>query len=544
MVYNLINTPCTRLNNTVGDGTTTAIVFTSHLFDQYNRRKNSLETLYRLPRTFNQTWDECIQALIEDVQTRAKGIDAFDYDTIYNICYVVSNGNHEVSDAIASIYKENGSPVIRQKDSPTNKSYIEPIRGYETTANLIDDAYVKNEDLSVEEKNPFVMLFDHKIESDFCEKIIFSINEVLKAQNRKLIIFAPYYDALLCNTRLRQLLAYEYQQQGKINLICTQYNIGKMGEHGLLDLAAIMGCTIINQPLATQIMNDFDKTSSDRFVEEVLENPSFGYHGIIGAIDSAIMSCANGTLIQPKDIDSNETYQDILRGAKKHLEQLIATTSNERSSYSAKLYDARERVARLEMNNFIYYVGANSALQKKILWDSVEDVIKCVRSAIQHGVVPGCQLSIISACREHINAITEGENKILSDKERLEAMIYSIIQDAWIDTYIDILNGPDGMGMIKTVDMWYSVKAEYVDDLKQRVVDKLKGVVKESIERETVFDLERLEYNPDIITSAETDQMVLVAGSELIKILISGNQCIFLDADINESHNETQQVYV
>ena len=59
-----------------------------------------------------------------------------------------------------------------------------------------------------------------------------------------------------------------------------------------------------------------------------------------------------------------------------------------------------------------------------------------------------------------------------------------------------------------------------------------------------MFDIETLEYNSDIITSAETDIMVLTVASELVKILISGNQCIFLDSDINESHQETKDIYV
>ena len=37
--------------------------------------------------------------------------------------------------------------------------------------------------------------------------------------------------------------------------------------------------------------------------------------------------------------------------------------------------------------------------------------------------------------------------------------------------------------------------------------------------------------------------MVLRAVSELIKILIGGNQCVFLDADVNESHQEEVDVY-
>ena len=53
----------------------------------------------------------------------------------------------------------------------------------------------------------------------------------------------------------------------------------------------------------------------------------------------------------------------------------------------------------------------------------------------------------------------------------------------------------------------------------------------------------KLEGHTDIITSAETDIMVLTAASELIKILTSGNQCIFLDSEVNMSHQDDVTVY-
>ena len=61
---------------------------------------------------------------------------------------------------------------------------------------------------------------------------------------------------------------------------------------------------------------------------------------------------------------------------KTQLNETIKTIEAERQSYAMKIYDIESRLNRLEMKNYIYYIGANSALQKNILWDQVDDVIK------------------------------------------------------------------------------------------------------------------------------------------------------------------------
>ena len=547
MIYNLMKAPCTRLNNTVGDGTTTAIVFASKLYRRYMNRKGNLETLYRLPRTFVQTWDDMIEEISEEVRNRAVSIDPNDRKTIYNICYVTSNGNDEISNNIANVYAETPSPVIKQKDSPTNKSYIVPVGGFDFEANLIDEGYVKNEDLSVEEKEPCILIFDYKIESEVCEQFLIPLNDALRAQNKKLVVFAPFYDAFLCNTTLKQYMNHEYQKYGALNLILCQYSTGKLPKHQLTDLATVLRTFVINQDLFKDMKQVLDGTSVDLFIEDVMENESHPYYRLFGTCDSVMLSCTNGTLFKVSDIESDERYQDVLRAAKKELEDIKAKTDYEKQSFAAKIYEANLRVSQLQMNNYIYYIGANSSLQKKITWDSVEDVIKCVRSAIKHGTVPGCQLTIYSAAYDIMQKIVEGktdeEIKSLSNEDKLKIVILDLIQDAVCDTYTQVLYGPEGMGIIKTIDMWQYIGDDGVEELKNRAIAKMKEIITKSIEQNQVFDLEHLCYDPTIITSAETDVMVLRAASDLVKILISGNQCIFLDVDVNETHNETQEIY-
>lgn len=548
MIYNLIKAPCTKMNNTVGDGTTTAIALTSALFNNYKYYEGTLDTLYRLPRQFTKSWDNNINIIINKIKENSTVIDPTDWDTIYNIAYVVSNGNGEISKAIADVYKEAKSPSIKQKDSPTNKSYIEKIDGFEFPANLITDAYVRNEDLSVEENNVNVMIFDFKIDTDMLSEVIIPINNVLRAMNKKLVVLAPTFDEYMCKTVLDQYINSEYRQYQKLNLIMAQYQFGKLEKHQAEDLAVVLNTKVIDQDLYKVLHDAVVGSNIDDLVEDIFDNNEHLCYRFIGSAAHAMMSCSNGSIFKVSaDIKDNQYYQDALRVANKELEDVINQTDSERQSYSSKIYDAQSRVLQLEMKNYIYYIGADSALQKQIIWDAVEDVIKCVRSAIKYGVVPGCQLTIIKIIKDMITEII-GDGKDISgldNNQKLNYTILSIILQSCIDVYTKVLHGPEGMGIIKLIEGWdlmdYS-KEEAKNTIRKKAAEKCLEIINKSIETNTVFDLETLTYNDNIITSAETDWMVLSAASELVKILISGNQCIFLDSEINDSHDEIREV--
>ena len=555
MIYNLIKAPCTKMNNTVGDGTTTAIALTNMLFSRYKANKEVIDNLYRLPRTFVEVWDSIIDEICNRVTAMSKPVDPEDYNTIYSIAYVTSNGNHEVSNNIAMTYKEAKTPAIKQKDSPTNKSYIESVDGFEFPANLIDTIFIRNQDLTAEENNISIMIFDHKIDTDIFTNIIVNVNEIFKAMNKKLLIIAPSYDAYMCDTVLEQYIKAQYRQYGRINLILAQYNAAKLTKYQLSDLSVILRCKVINQAIVAGINDMLNEKSMDEIIDNSISNEEFEYAGIIGFADEALLSCNNGSIFKVSDIESYDRYQQTLDHARKELNDIKAKIDYEKQSYAAKIHEANSRVLQLEMKNYIYYIGADSELQKQITKDSVDDVIKCVRSAIKYGIVPGCQLSIIRACINIINEIkstyfedidnpTEEEAKLCTNTDKLKIEIAYIIYTACLDLYIKVLNGPEDMGIIKMVDGYNEVTNETKEEFNKKVIDLTNSILTNSIDKYQVFDLEKMDYNPNIITSAETDVMVLRSVSELIKILISGNQCIFLDSEINDSHQETDEAFV
>lgn len=538
LVLNLIKAPCTKMNNTVGDGTTTVIALTNALFQRYRNQEKSLYSLYRLPRELTKCLDSVVEEIIEQIQKRAQPLDPTDYDKVFNLAYVVSNGNKEVSSQIAKVYAESKSPVIKLKDSPTNRSYIEAVEGFSFPTNAIDSIYVTNEDLSATEQDVMTMLFGQKITRDLLESIIVPVSKVAHLSQKKLLVIAPSYDDYMCETVLGQFANAEIRQFGSVNTLMLQYRMADIEQGQRDDLAVILRSKTINQLVLNDIREAI-QLSPEKFVSDAYKDPSSPMYRMLGHADTAFISCTNGSIFTSQNIEQDEAYQQALKNAQAELDAVVRSSSMERQSYSHKIYDARARVLQLQMKNYVYYIGADSELQKQILWDSIEDVVKCMRSAIRCGVVPGCQLTIINVCKKLLNKCDETTPPLRTE-------LLTMIMSACMEVYEMVLHGPDKHGLVKMIKDWNTAYQgdEGAAKLAATAVELGYNIIGRSITENRVFDLETRTFNTNIITSAETDVMVLRAATELVKILISGNQCIYVDEEINSTHQETKEVYV
>ena len=538
LVLNLIKAPCTKMNNTVGDGTTTVIALTNALFQRYRNQEKSLYSLYRLPRELTKCLDSVVEEVVEQIQKREQPLDPTDYDKVFNLAYVVSNGNKEVSSQIAKVYAESKSPVIKLKDSPTNRSYIEAVEGFSFPANAIDSIYVTNEDLSATEQDVMTMLFGQKITRDLLESIIVPVSKVAHLSQKKLLVIAPSYDDYMCETVLGQFANAEIRQFGSVNTLMLQYRMSDIEQGQRDDLAVILRSKTINQLVINDIKEAI-QLSPEKFVSDVYNDPSSPMYRMLGHADTAFISCTNGSTFTSQNIEQDAEYQQALKNAQAELDAIVRSSSMERQSYSHKIYDARARVLQLQMKNYVYYIGADSELQKQILWDSIEDVVKCMRSAIRCGVVPGCQLTIINICKNLLNKCDETTPPLRTE-------LLTMIMSACMEVYEMVLHGPDKHGLVKMIKDWNTAYQgdEGAAKLAATAVELGYNIIGRSITENRVFDLETRTFNPNIITSAETDVMVLRSAAELVKILISGNQFISVDEEMNSTHQETKEVYV
>jgi hypothetical protein len=361
------------------------------------------------------------------------------------------------------------------------------------------------------------MVFHVKVTSEIFEGLIKPVNEVYRAKGIKLLVIAPGYDELLANTILKNYLATEWHQLGKrVNLILTQYLYGKLDPHQAEDLAAVLGARLIDVDTSKTLLNQVSELGDNLYDHLISEYNSdevdpFDIRSAIGFAPITNLSIKNGSLFQGIKTDGNTAYQRKLTEAIEEHKRLLDATEADKKNISFEVARAASRIARLRMENYTYYVGADSSLQASVIHDTVDDVIKAVRSAILYGVVPGCQISIQ-------RAMLELEKKYRDVSDDLRLTIVRIIREAVTNLYRSVLMGPDHDPDCNTVD------GKHFDD-----------ILRESLEKNMAYDLEGQRHSEKIITSVETDINVLRASSDLVKLLISGNQCVYIDAAINSS---------
>lgn len=540
MVYEQMRPTCTKLNNTVGDGTTTAILLTAKLFEKYKEYENIFNSMHLLPREFNSAWNDVISEIIENIQRYGKRINNLSKDKIskymYDIAMISSNGNEEISRTIANVYKESDSPSIKYKNSPTNKCFMTSINGFEYPTSLFDECFCKTEDLTVDLENVKVLLFSIKIEPEQFETIIKEVNEIYRDKNQKVLVIAPSYDELMSKTTFIDYTKQEWMKYKSFNMYPTQYLFTKLYDHQMEDLAALLGCKIIDLNMMKEIK------------ETLEENPdtydlfNFDRLGIIGTVPKVTLSIYNGSVF--KDIDTDrEEYKKLLSKAEKELNEISNNINNDSKDFSMDIAKAKSRISQLKMSSYIYNIGSDSRLETGMLIDTVDDVIKACASAYKFGIVQGSQISILKACNE---LILKYDNK-----NELKEKILSMIKHAVISMYNMLIDGPEHNGLDRIL---YKIKndqiifnkfnltyldydQDYLSNLKERLFNY---IIDKNLDTNKTFNIVTCEFDESIIVSTETDINVLTASSELIKLLISGNQFLFresgLDTDeVNES---------
>lgn len=524
MAYGLIADPCRKLNNTVGDGTSTAIVLTKNMYAAYMQQKEEISRYYRLPRTFLKIWDDVVDDLKHVIHSYATPITS---DEIYHIANIASNGDSAIAQNLFNIYSASESPTIVLKNSPTNKCFIESNSGFMFPNNLYDNSYCTTDDAHALFSDVRILVFDHKVGLKEFTSIIKPSNEINKCNGYSTMVIAPAYDETFMHNQLNPYLKQELYGASSMSLIITSYKYTDLiYDEQLSDLAALVGATVLTSEFVEGVATE-TSDFTDGKLYEYLTDPARSMCGIAPQIEA---SAYNGSTFIQNVLPEN--FRALIDVAKKNYEYEANNTEYEKIEYSAKLVKLKARISQLNMENYNYYIGSDSRLQTKLLYTVIEDVVKATKSARKYGTVPGCQLSIIKSCNvidERYKGMDPGQ---LTNDDVLRIMITDIIRNAVIYTYRQVLEGPNGGGIKNILALIYPTNMKKIseEDMDEYIESKTNEIISTSIAKFKVLDIDSVAFSSDIISSVETDLNVLTAASELVKLLISSNQCIYVDS--------------
>ena len=433
-----------RTSSLAGDGTTTAIVLTEALVLSGLQHIKGDTTL--VLRDLAHETREIVKRL------RAEARDA-DGSELEHVAVISANNDPKVGKIIADVYRDVGKDgIVTVESSQTSETFYQTTHGLRVERGYLSPLFINNH-----KKDECILEDVHILVSDAEITSVLQIEKILKpiiAEGKKLLMIAP------CSTGVVNTLAANVM---KNNLKICAIQPPQFGykQHELMgDIAQSVGATYFSE-----------KTGDDL---SLVEFDDLGHSAkVIVGRDSTVII---------KSDDSPDISERVSHLWDAHK---LATSKVDKDFILS-------RVASLTGGIGVIYVGGNTDLEQKELYDRVDDAVCAVRSALLDGILPGGGLSLY---HQH-KIYDKKKNKkiayaILADA--LKAPLCQILENGGLDyneTYKDI---KDGHG--------FDLKNETVGDMiEMGVIDPMR-VTKSALENAVSVAVTILSTNA-IITMA------------------------------------------
>jgi len=416
-----------RTNTNAGDGTTTAIVLTEALVlggvkyieDNHNRT----EVMRKMV--------EISDKVVDNLRRKSKRLTT---SMLIDVASISANNDREIGRIISEVYRDVGkSGIVTVEKSQNEDTYAETTKGLKFDRGYLSSMFINDhkKDECVFE-DVMVLVADMEISN------ILQIESILKpiiTDGKKLLIISP------CSTNVINTLAAN-TVKGNLKICAVPPPSFGYKQHELMqDIALTVGATYFSE-----------KTGDD------LSIINFGDLGHA----SKIIVSKNKTVIIRSDARLEEVAID------EKLKQLWDAHANATKKVDRDFL--LERIASLSGGVGVIYVGGQTDLEQKELYDRVDDAVCAVRSALEEGVVPGAGKALFEESFIEVDRQIDEHNiayQIVT--EALQAPFMQILINAGLKPDAIYGNEPmvPGVGYnLKTAKMGNLIKMGVIDPLK------------------------------------------------------------------------------
>lgn len=443
-----------------GDGTTTAIVLTEALV------KNGTCSL---GEDTNRT--EVLRALVDEtkwvVNELRKKSHEVDKDKLRDVAIISANNDNKIGKIIADVYESVGEDgIVTVEKSQTSETYFETTNGIK-----VDRGYLSPLFINDQKKDECILEDVHILVSDAEINNILQIENILKpiiAEGKKLLIIAP------CANNVTNTLAANVMKRNLKICAITPPSFGYKQHELMQDIALSVGATYFSE-----------KTGDDL---SIINFTDLGHAAkvIVGRDSTVILK------------DETTTNQTEIEERVKEL-----WVAHENATKKADKEFIESRIASLTGGIGVIYVGGNTDLEQKELYDRVDDAVCAVKSALEEGILPGSGLALYRMAQEF-------EKKLMfkNVKNKNLKIAYAILSQSLKAPLTQILAnaGLDVKEVYKDVKGWqkgYDLKNEkYGNLIKMGVIDPMK-VTKSALQNAVSVAVTILSTNA-IITMARS----------------------------------------
>ena len=422
-----------RTATEAGDGTTTSIVLTESII------MNGLDHLNVNP-SLNRT--ELLRSLVEVsdkvVEILKKKSKKLTNTMLADVATISANNDKNIGGIIASVYKEVGkNGIVTVERSQSTETYAETTLGLKIDRGYLTPLFINNQkkDECIYD-DVMVLVADMEISS------ILQLELVLKPviqENKKILLIAP------CNPNVVNTLAANVMKNN-LKIVAIQPPSFGYKQHELMqDIAISVGATYYSE-----------KTGDDLSLINFSD---------LGHAARVIVS-ADKTIVLKSDYRADNAK----------VEERVAQLwqAHAQATKKADKDFLLERIASLTGGIGVIYVGGNTDLEQKELYDRVDDAVCAVRSALEEGILPGAGRALHEIAtqdpmfQEIFAHSAEKAAAIAILKEALRSPLDQILQNAGINPN-DVYDNTEESGF------GYNLKTgQHGDLIKMGVVDPLK----------------------------------------------------------------------
>ncbi len=437
----LLKEAAQKTNDIAGDGTTTSTVLAHAIV---NEGLKALEAGYN-PMLLKRGIELATETIVAELKKNSVKID-----TREEIASVATNSaaDVEVGELIADVMDKVGKDgVITVEESKTMQFETEFVEGMQFDRGYLSPYFITSaENMEAQISDAYVLIYDKKISA--AQDIVPLLEKLVQLGKRELVIVAEDVDGEALATLILNKI------RGMLNVLAIKApGFGDRRKAMLQDIAVLTGGEVISEELG-------------RKLESVTVQE-------LGRSEKVVSDKENTTIIGGK-------------GKKAAIEGRIKEIRIEIDK-STSDYDKeklQERLAKLSGGVAIIRVGAATETEMKEKKHRVEDALSAARAAVEEGIVPGGEISLINASTkldklvkaqaEEAEEVKVGINIV---KKALEAPIRKLASNAGQDGSVIIDTVRRTAAEKKNPNIGYNVLTdEYTDMIKAGVIDPVKVV--------------------------------------------------------------------
>ena len=452
-IFNMLKNISFRIVDKVGDGTTTAMVTADHFMHLISEGldQEGVMTKYRqadIVSALNDVRD----MIIADLEKHAIQIapDAADenpqYEEIYRVAYVSSNGNEKLARIMQEIYQKTHNPnILVDMDGGKDLTY-EIQTGYR-----LDCQFLMHERYSNTTEHYYdtmgrphnIAVFDHNVSYQKHAALIEAMLQDSTRQQRPLILMAPYFDDIISSmfaTLIQENLKKNPNAIPGLMIIQIPEMTRAAQRNAMSDFATLSGVTPINATkvkVFEEMRYNASAPEGEQIHDKAMELEEYHFTTAQQLVTTCYGTIYNATIgksfFSLKDYNTESIlYKERYAQVKAEFEKAKKDVENSPTNLTKAFLEASQRLNKLSGALGVIHVGGVTELERQCTRDVVDDTFLACRSAYENGVVAGLNLGVMTAMfrvgNERANTMSE-----------LQKFALSTLANAYLATSEDIL---------------------------------------------------------------------------------------------------------